>query len=158
MRKSLPSLFLLVLVTAVLGLTPGNAQEHTGVITGNVRDRAQGVLPGARAELSNAGTSAVSNGQGQFTFLQVFPGKYMLTVTYVGFKLFSAEVTVTAGQTAHVDATMEIAAQNEVVTVRGDRQHGEVEALNIERTADNIVQVLPAEVITSLPIQILRMR
>jgi len=38
-----------------------------------------------------------------------------------------------------------------VVTVRGDRQHGEVEAINIERTADNIIQVLPNEVITSLP-------
>ena len=37
------------------------------------------------------------------------------------------------------------------MTVRGERERGEVEALNRERTADNIVQVLPAEVITSLP-------
>ena len=47
MRESLPSLILLVLMSAVLGLTPGYAQEHTGAITGSVRDTAQGVLPGA---------------------------------------------------------------------------------------------------------------
>jgi len=33
---------------------------------------------------------------------------------------------------------------NEQVIVRGERERGEVEALNRERTADNIVQVLPA--------------
>ena len=38
-----------------------------------------------------------------------------------------------------------------MVTVSGERQWGEVEAINIERTADNIIQVLPSEVITSLP-------
>ena len=37
------------------------------------------------------------------------------------------------------------------MTVTGDREGGEIEALTIERTADNIVQVLPADVITSLP-------
>jgi TonB-dependent receptor len=37
------------------------------------------------------------------------------------------------------------------VTVNGGRERGEVEAINIERTADNIIQVLPNEVITSLP-------
>src|SRR5260370_28297575 len=35
--------------------------------------------------------------------------------------------------------------------VRDERQHGEIEALNRQLTADNIVQVLPSEVITSLP-------
>ena len=38
-----------------------------------------------------------------------------------------------------------------MVTVRGERERGEVEAINIERTSDNIIQVLPNEVITSLP-------
>ena len=50
-----------------------------------------------------------------------------------------------------MDAVLQIGMQNEVVTVSGERQRGEVEAINIERTADNIIQVLPNEVITSLP-------
>src|SRR5207248_9350433 len=52
---------------------------------------------------------------------------------------------------SHVNVVLQIGTQNEVVTVPGERERGELEAINRERTADNIVQVLPAEVITSLP-------
>jgi len=50
-----------------------------------------------------------------------------------------------------VNAVLQLGTQNESVTVHSDREGGEAEALDIERTADNIVQVLPADVITSLP-------
>ena len=33
----------------------------------------------------------------------------------------------------------------------GDRPHGEAEAIDRERTSDNILNVLPSDVITSLP-------
>src|SRR5207248_969221 len=52
---------------------------------------------------------------------------------------------------SHVNVVLQIGTQNEVVTVPGERERGEIEAINRERTADNIVQVLPSEVITSLP-------
>ncbi|PYV50861.1 MAG: hypothetical protein DMG98_27150 [Acidobacteria bacterium] len=44
-----------------------------------------------------------------------------------------------------------MASKNEEIMVYAERAHGEAEAINEERTADNILQVLPAEVITSLP-------
>src|SRR6202043_2991921 len=59
--------------------------------------------------------------------------------------------TLAPGQVSHVDAVMQVAGVSEEVTVSAGRQRGEAQALNRERTADNIVQVLPAEVITSLP-------
>jgi TonB-dependent receptor len=130
---------------------PLDAQERSGWITGSVADSSGGLLPGARVELQPQGNSAVTNGQGQFTISGVAPGQYKLSVNYVGFAPFLTDVTVAAGQTARVDAVLQVAVQSEVVTVRGDRQRGEVEAINIERTADNIIQVLPNEVITSLP-------
>src|SRR6202035_36399 len=86
-----------------------------------------------------------------FTISDLLPNKYTLTISYVGFKTLSKEVTVTSGTAANVDAVLDIGTVNEEVIVRGERERGEVEALNRERTADNIVQVLPAEVITSLP-------
>ena len=58
---------------------------------------------------------------------------------------------MTAGQTFHADATLQVADKSEQVEVTADRVHGEAEAINRERTALNILQVLPAEVITSLP-------
>jgi TonB-dependent receptor len=151
MPKSLYVLSLITLMCSTLWVMPLDAQERSGWITGSVADAAGGILPGARVELQPQGSSAVTNGQGQFTISGVAPGQYKLSVNYVGFAPFSTDVTVAAGQTARVDAVLQIGLQSEVVTVRGDRQHGEVEAINIERTADNIIQVLPNEVITSLP-------
>src|SRR5262249_30921917 len=79
------------------------------------------------------------------------PGKYTVTVSYVGFETYSGEITVNAGEVAKLDAVLRVGKVSEEVVVRADRQRGEVEALNRERTADNILEVLPADVITSLP-------
>ena len=49
------------------------------------------------------------------------------------------------------DISLRIPSQNAEVLVTAPRPSAEAGAINIERTADNIVQVLPAEVIRSLP-------
>jgi TonB-dependent receptor len=127
------------------------AQADKGAVSGTVKDSTGAVLPGARVELAQNGPSAVSDSQGQFFISSLAPGTYTLNVSYVGFSPYSTTATVIAGQVAHVDATLQVDTAKQVVTVTGDRQLGEVEAINIERTADNIVQVLPSQVITSLP-------
>ena len=50
-----------------------------------------------------------------------------------------------------VDTKLEVAGQSESILVTAERPRGEVGQINRERTADNIVQVLSSEVITSLP-------
>jgi len=127
------------------------AQSDRGTIAGTVKDSSGAVLPGARVELQQKGPSAVSDAQGQFIISNLAPGSYTLVVSYVGFSSFSTSATVVGGQIAHLDAVLEVESSSQVVTVTGDRELGEVEAINIERTADNIVQVLPSQVITSLP-------
>jgi TonB-dependent receptor len=114
-------------------------------------DASQGVLQGARVELQPGGITAVSDGHGEFTITNVSAGKYTLTVSYVGFDPFSTELNITGETAQRVEATLQVGKLSEMVTVSGERQRGEVEAINIERTADNIIQVLPNEVITSLP-------
>jgi TonB-dependent receptor len=151
MRKSLYSLFLGTVILNVFWLIPTAAQEHKGSITGRVLDTNQGVLMGARIGLQPTGHTAVSDDQGQFSISDMASGKYTLAVLYMGFAPFSKEVTVTSGEVSNVDAVLQIEGVNERVIVRGERERGEIGALNRERTADNIVQVLPAEVITSLP-------
>jgi TonB-dependent receptor len=151
MRKSLYSLFLGTVILNVSWLIPTAAQEHKGSITGRVLDMNQGVLMGARIGLQPTGHTAVSDDQGQFSISDMASGKYTLAVLYMGFAPFSKEVTVTSGEVSNVEAVLQIEGVNERVIVRGERERGEIGALNRERTADNIVQVLPAEVITSLP-------
>jgi TonB-dependent receptor len=152
MRKPLFSLFLLAVTVSVLFLAPATAQERKGIISGRVTDSTKAVVQGARVALQPGGQTAVSDGQGQFTISGLAPGQYKLTVTAVGFAQFSTQdLAVTGGGTVNVDAVLQVEARTEVVEVRAERQHGEVEALNRELTADNILQVLPSEVITSLP-------
>src|ERR1700676_235749 len=127
------------------------AQERKGTITGHSTDSNQDPLIGARVELQPLGETATTHSLGQFTISEVPPGKYVLTVSYLGFDPFSKDVTVASGATVNVDAVLQIATVSQEVIVRGERERGEIEALNREETADNIVQVLPAEVITSLP-------
>jgi TonB-dependent receptor len=144
----------LLMLGLFIGLTsvclPAQAQQGAGTIQGRALDPDGVAVQGARIELQPTELTAVSDSEGQFTIL-VPAGKYTLTVSYIGFSHFSAPITVTAGQVTKVEAKLSIGSVNEEVIVRGEREHGELEALNRERTADTIEEVLPAEVITSLP-------
>src|SRR6266849_4051729 len=140
MRSILSSLAFAIIIT-MLGLTPAVAQ--VGGISGTVKDATGAVLPGARVEVQQ-GPSAVSDAQGQFMISRLPSGNYKLTVSYVGFTPFETSVTVPASEIAHVEPVLKVESASQVVTVTGDRQLGEVEAINIESTADNIVQVLPS--------------
>src|ERR1700676_3826643 len=154
MRIHVCSLFLLAVTIVVLGRIPVCAQESTARVSGVVTDANSAVLPGARVELQQKGTvvaSAITDGQGQFSISFVAPGDYTLVVDYVGFSKFETPVTVTAGKLARVNAVLDVASESESVIVTAERAHGEAEAINEEKMADNILNVLPAQVITSLP-------
>jgi Carboxypeptidase regulatory-like domain/TonB-dependent Receptor Plug Domain len=146
--------FCFLLLTIVLhnfSVRSAGAQERKATITGHATDTNQDPLAGARVELQPLGQTATTDSLGQFTISEVPPGKYVLTVSYLGFDPFSKDVSVGSGAAVNVDAVLQIATVSQEVIVRGERERGEIEALNREETADNIVQVLPADVITSLP-------
>lgn len=126
-------------------------QAGRGTIAGEVRDAAGAALPGARVELNPQVQPAISDAQGSFSITDVPQGAYEVKVSYVGFAAFSGSVTVTSGQIARVQANLQVASRNDDVIVTAERPHGEAEAINETRAAENILQVLPSEVITSLP-------
>ena len=109
------------------------------------------MLVGAQVTAKPRQVSAVTNQQGEFRISDLPPGDYTLTVHYVGFADFTTQVTVAAGQAVRADASMKVATKNEEIVVSAERAHGEAEAVNRERESDNILQVLPVDVITSLP-------
>ncbi len=143
-------IFLVLIALVALGL-PSLAQERKGGISGHVTDNSGGVLQGARIELQPLGTSIASNAQGQFFINDLDPGSLTVSITYVGFKEFTKQVTVVSGQTATVDVKLEVGSQNLEVLVTAERASGEAGQVNREITSDNIVQVLSADVIRSLP-------
>ena len=127
------------------------AQEQKGAISGTVTDPSGAVLRGAQVSIEAKDVNVTTNEQGLFFINDLVPGKYALTINYVGFAAFTQTVDVLAGQTANLDAKLQVQSQLQTVLVTAPRATGEAEAINVERTADNILQVLPAEVIRSLP-------
>jgi outer membrane receptor for monomeric catechols len=142
---------LVALIAMVAFGLPAFAQEHKGTITGTVKDSGNSALQGALVELLPLGRKVVTDNQGQFRITDVPAGEYTLSVSYVGLAVSNVPVVVQAGQEVNANAVLQVASQVDQVIVSAERLQGEAEAINIERTAENIVQVLPSKVITSLP-------
>jgi TonB-dependent receptor len=151
MRSSFYGFLALAMAFSVVCPSSTTAQGEKGTITGSVTDSSHAVMPGAEVKLEPGNVSVVSDAQGEFTITGVTPGAYSLTVNYVGFSPSTTSVTVTAGQVSQVDLVMTVSSQSESIVVTAARAHGEAEAINLERTTTNILDVLPAPVITSLP-------
>src|SRR6202163_2065112 len=154
-RRAMRRFLYLILVAPILGygawVAPAAGQTGKGTITGTAKDSAGAPLPSTQIELQPLGRRVVSDDQGQFRITDVPVGEYTLTASYVGLNAFSTTVKVEAGQTVNVDPILQVASQNDQVVVTAERLQGESEAINIERTSDEIVQVLPSRVINSLP-------
>lgn len=150
MHRSLSTTLLTLLCFCLLG-TLASAQSLKGSLSGRVADTADAVLQGAQVELLPRAGMVTTNGQGEFNITNLDPGTYTVMISYVGFEPFTQEVTITAGQKTQLKALIKIMAKNEEVTVLSERQSAEAEAINRTRAAENILQVLPAEVIMSLP-------
>jgi TonB-dependent receptor len=144
-------LFTLLLTFALLASGALFAQSTKAILEGTVKDETGAVLQGARLTLEPAAQPEVSNGQGGFFFNNLAPGNYKITVTFVGFQAFTKDVTLTAGLTTEIDAVLKVASASDQVIVTEERPHGDAEAINRTLAAENILQVLPADVITSLP-------
>jgi TonB-dependent receptor len=147
--------FIAVLCAIAILLVPAAArvlaQGSRASIYGRVTDSSNAVLQGATVTATPGGAHTVTSADGEFSIAGLAPGNYTVTVDFVGFLPFTRTVTVAEGQSARVDPRLDVAGQSEMILVTAARPHGEAEQINRERTADNIVQVLSAEVITSLP-------
>ena len=142
---------LFIFALLFLGQTQQSLAQGKGAISGLVTDESGAVLKGAQVTLQAPVFNTVSDEQGRFYINDVAAGSYTLTVAYVGFTKFEQSVNVAAGQVADIEAKLKLESQNESILVTAPRVTGEAEAVNIERNADNLVQVMPEEVIRSLP-------
>lgn len=149
--RNIICLALLGIMLNLLAISIAEAQGGKGTIRGHVVDASGDVLQGARITSEQNDISPASDVRGDFFIRDLAPGSYTLTISYVGFTPVTNTVDVVAGQVASLDAKLEVLSQNQQVLVTAERAAGEAEAINRERSADNIVQVLTAEVIRSLP-------
>jgi hypothetical protein len=107
---------------ALMSGTSSFAQTNYGAVVGTVTDPTGASLDGAQIVLKNNGTNATqtvkAGSGGTFTFLNLTPGAYTVTVSNAGFKSTTqSEVTVTVGGTTRVDTSLQVGDTTESVTV-----------------------------------------
>jgi len=144
-------LFAILFVISSTLLAEGLLAQSTGSVYGHVTDSSGSILQGAQVQLQPTSVVVSTGAQGSYFINDIAPGTYTLAISYVGFTLFTKTIEITPGKNLTVDATMQVNSQKDEILVTADRASGEAENVNRQRTADNVLQVLTNEVITSLP-------
>src|SRR5947208_2414291 len=109
-------------VAAISLALPGFSQTFTANLTGVISDPAGSAIPRAIANLRNTATGeprrTVSGEDGRYTFSQLQPGSYELTVETTGFKKFVApSISLQASQSAEVNVSLELGDVSQSVEV-----------------------------------------
>ena len=115
-----------VAILCLIGLSgPLWGQARQAALTGIVKDTQGAVVPGADISVGNEATgvsvSTVSNDVGLYRFDILESGVYKIECSLPGFKTFEqAGLTLSRGQTARIDITLEVGEVTERVTVTGE--------------------------------------
>src|SRR5581483_7943679 len=164
------SLVLCLLFVSLVGLVAPSLSlaqtSTTGVVVGTVTDPSGAAVPNANVQLLNTGTNATANAttnnDGGFTFPNVAPGSYKVTVTASGFRTMVENGTVEVNKSLNLPVQLEVGGQNQVVEVTAaaaaalqtqDAQIGNVISTNnilrlptLQRNATELMNLQPGVV------------
>src|SRR5882724_4433059 len=103
----------LIVVLYLLASAVAYGQLSTATLTGVVRDSTGAVVPEASVIIRNAATTSerrtVTNSAGNYTFLNITPGRYTLETTASGFRPNKvAEFELQVNQTMTQDTILEV--------------------------------------------------
>jgi hypothetical protein len=147
----LPVTVWLSVAFALATAIPGLAQSGRGTLTGSVKDPTGAIIPGAVLDLKETNTGsryeAKSNGQGLYSFPELPPGSYTLSVSSPGFESYTQNgITVSVGNTAEVNSVLKVGASTQTVTVTSD-------ASQLLADSSDMGTTVPAQLIEDLPLQ-----
>jgi TonB-dependent receptor len=127
------------------------AAQQTGSIRGRVVDHTPAPVTSASVQLAGTNQFTTTNADGRFALANLAPGSYRVVVTYLGLRADTMTVDVRAGSVAEVTVPMETAAIALAgLEITGQRR-GQARALNQQRTAASIQNVIAREQIERFP-------
>jgi TonB-dependent receptor len=120
---------------------------------GTVRDATTGEpLPGVNLVLLNRRSGTTTDQRGTFTFERVPEGSYTLRASYIGYETIRRDVTIEGGETTRLSLEMSVqAVTGEEITVLGTRAAGQAKALNQQKNAPNVLNVIASDRIGNFP-------
>ena len=119
MRVRIACVFLWI-VLLLCSSQKATAQFGSGV-EGAVRDSSGAIVSGAQVALTNADTQVVqthdTDDGGNFRFLSLAPGPYVVSVTRTGFAQTKVRIQVLTDQMLNVPVTLNVSSQSSSVSV-----------------------------------------
>jgi hypothetical protein len=131
MRFSWAPVVVLLATLLLAAAAAGQNPSPMGNLYGTALDEQGKFLPGVTVTLTGPGAAqaAATDTHGDFRFLNLSPGDYIVTLERTGFDTVRRDVTVALGRNAVLAVTMPVAGAAETVTV-----HGESPALDSRKT------------------------
>jgi|WetSurSiteA1Bulk_404760.scaffolds.fasta_scaffold23356_2 hypothetical protein len=138
-----------VMICMMLQISP--AQVSTGTVSGTVQDPSGAVVPGATVTLTSVQTAdvstAVTNGEGVFTFRSVPAATYNLTAEFSGFAPYKLNgVVVSVSQALNLSMKLQLAGTQSTVTV-------EANPLAVDTQTSSVQTVINELAIAELPLE-----
>jgi outer membrane receptor protein involved in Fe transport len=137
-----------ILAILCIGALSAFAQTETGQIIGTVMDPTGASVPGAKVAVKAVATGAerveTTDGSGNFTFTNLQPDVYEVTVAAAGFTTLKERTTVTVGSKVSFEAKLEVGKAETVVEVSET-------AVTVNTETQTISQLINTQAMTELP-------
>jgi TonB-dependent receptor len=152
-KKFCALLIVLALGFGVPILAAASETPETGTLIGFVVDEKASPLPGAALVVVGTNLTAVTDSNGKFQIFRVPAGKITLEVNYLGFERKTVEVTIEARKIMRHDVVMDtgIGVSEEVTVVAEPLREGQAKALNQQKNAPNIIDIVSSDFIGAFP-------
>jgi TonB-dependent receptor len=145
--RSIALLALFLITIAVPGIV--GAQGGTGSIQGTVTGPAGGVVTNVKVTVEGTNLATQTDGTGDYRLSTVPPGEHTIVFDYLGLQTASIVVTVATGQAVTQDMTLAYGGE---IEVRGSPLLvGQAKALNRQKNAINISNIVAADQIGRFP-------
>jgi Carboxypeptidase regulatory-like domain len=134
---------------AALLTTAAFGQSGTGTVKGTLADESGAIIPAATVTITGSGgaRTAQTQADGTYSFSNLAPGQYTVTLSYPGFAPFSHAVTLAAGATVQVPIQLALSAEVQKVTVSAETGA----TVSVEPENNAAALVIKGEDLQSLP-------
>ncbi|MEO6948678.1 MAG: TonB-dependent receptor [Ginsengibacter sp.] len=97
-------------------------QAQKGTVKGEVKD-SRGMLPNASVIIEGKGAGTTTNNNGEYS-LSIEPGKYSVSISYVGYQSYVTRITVKANETTTLNAELSVSGTDQEIVLVGSRAVG----------------------------------
>ncbi|MBS1594053.1 MAG: TonB-dependent receptor [Bacteroidetes bacterium] len=127
--------------------------QASATIIGSVAESKE-PLTGASVIIDSSTIGTTANDKGEFALRNIQPGRYTISVSFIGYEKYSRNIDVAAGANINL-GVIRLKPDNKTfneITVKGKHKQGsETQAIDITKNSQKVVTVISAENIKKLP-------